>query len=47
MKSASRTRRNGLSTRSTLVRVGASALILTVPWFGQAVAGYMIDHLAH
>ncbi|HEY1837029.1 MAG TPA: hypothetical protein VGG36_05180 [Rhizomicrobium sp.] len=31
----------------TLMRVGASALIVTVPWFGQAVAGYLIEHLAH
>lgn len=27
----------------TLLRVGASALILTVPWFGQAVAGVVVD----
>lgn len=33
--------------QSTLVRVGAYILIPTVPWFGQAVAGYMIEHLAH
>lgn len=33
--------------QTTLIRVGASALILTVPWFGQAVAGYIIEHLAH
>ena len=33
--------------QTTLVRVGASALILTVPWFGQAIAGYFIEHLAH
>lgn len=33
--------------QSTLVRVGASALILTVPWFGQAVAAYLVDHLGH
>ena len=33
--------------QSTLVRVAAYILIPTVPWFGQAVAGYMIDHLAH
>jgi hypothetical protein len=32
--------------QSTLVRVGASALILTVPWFGQAVAQYVVDHLS-
>jgi hypothetical protein len=30
--------------QSTLVRVGASALILTVPWFGQAIAAYVVDH---
>lgn len=33
--------------QTTLVRVGASALILTVPWFGQAVAAYVVDHLSH
>jgi hypothetical protein len=33
--------------QSTLVRVGASALIVTVPWFGQAVAAYLIEHLGH
>ncbi len=33
--------------QSTLVRVGASALILTVPWFGQAVVQYFIDRLGH
>ncbi len=32
--------------QSTLVRVGASALILAVPWFGQAVAQYFVDHIA-
>jgi hypothetical protein len=32
--------------QTTLFRVGASALILTVPWFGQAVAGYIIEHVA-
>lgn len=32
--------------QSSLVRVAASALILTVPWFGQAVAGYVIEHMA-
>lgn len=32
--------------QSTLVRVGASALILTVPWFGQAIAAYVVDHLS-
>jgi hypothetical protein len=31
--------------QTTLVRVGASALILTVPWFGQAFAGLMVQHL--
>jgi hypothetical protein len=30
--------------QSTLVRVGASALILTVPWFGQAAAQFAVDH---
>jgi len=29
------------------VRVGASALILTVPWFGQAFAGLMVAQLGH
>jgi membrane protein implicated in regulation of membrane protease activity len=33
--------------QTTLFRVGASALILTVPWFGQAVAQFAIEHLAH
>jgi hypothetical protein len=33
--------------QTTIVRVGASALILTVPWFGQAIAQFAIDHLAH
>ena len=33
--------------QSTLVRVGASALILAVPWFGQAIAAYVVDHLSH
>jgi hypothetical protein len=32
--------------QTTLVRVCASALILTVPWFGQAVAAYVVDHLS-
>jgi hypothetical protein len=31
--------------QTILVRLGASALILTVPWFGQAVAGLMVEHL--
>lgn len=30
--------------QTILVRLGASALILTVPWFGQAVAGLVVDH---
>jgi hypothetical protein len=29
----------------TLVRLCASALILTLPWFGQAVTAYLIEHL--
>ena len=33
--------------QTTLVRVGASTLIVTVPWFGQAIVGYFVDHLAH
>ncbi|HEY2035111.1 MAG TPA: hypothetical protein VGH02_15625 [Rhizomicrobium sp.] len=33
--------------QTTIVRVAASTLIVTVPWFGQAVAGYFIEHLAH
>ncbi|HEV2562071.1 MAG TPA: hypothetical protein VGT78_08000 [Rhizomicrobium sp.] len=32
--------------QSTLVRVGASALILAVPWFGQAVAQYFVENIA-
>jgi len=32
--------------QTTLVRVCASALILTVPWFGQAIAAYVVDHLS-
>jgi hypothetical protein len=32
--------------QTTLLRLGASALILTVPWFGQAVAAYLVDHLS-
>jgi hypothetical protein len=31
----------------TLLRVGASALILTVPWFGQAIAGVVVDKLGN
>jgi hypothetical protein len=30
--------------QTILVRVGASALILTVPWFGQAFASLVVDH---
>ena len=33
--------------QTTAVRVGASALILTVPWFGQAIAAYVVEHLGH
>ena len=33
--------------QTTAVRVGASALILTVPWFGQAIAAYVVEHLSH
>jgi len=32
--------------QTTLVRVGASTLILAVPWFGQAIAQYFVDHIA-
>lgn len=32
--------------QTTLFRVGASALILAVPWFGQALAGYVIERMA-
>ncbi|MBS0470022.1 MAG: hypothetical protein JSR60_03035 [Proteobacteria bacterium] len=32
--------------QTTLLRLGASALILTVPWFGQAVAAYLVDHIS-
>jgi hypothetical protein len=31
--------------QSTLARLGASALILTIPWFGQAAVQYFVDHL--
>ncbi len=31
--------------QTTLVRVAASALILAVPWFGQAIAGYVVEQL--
>lgn len=33
--------------QATLLRVGASSLILTVPRFGQDVAAYVADHLGH
>jgi hypothetical protein len=32
--------------QTTLIRVCASALILTVPWFGQAIAAYVVDHVS-
>ena len=32
--------------QTTLLRGGASTLILTVPWFGQAIAAYVVDHLS-
>jgi hypothetical protein len=31
--------------QSTALRVGASALILTLPWFGQAVAGSLVERM--
>jgi hypothetical protein len=31
--------------QTTAMRVGASALILTVPWFGQAVAGTLVERI--
>lgn len=31
--------------QTTLVRVCASSLILTIPWFGQAIAQYAVEHL--
>ena len=33
--------------QSTLVRLGASAFILIVPWIGRAAAEYLIDHFDH
>jgi len=33
--------------QTTLIRVCASAFILTVPWFGQALAAYLVDHAGH
>ena len=38
---------NGRSIETTLVRVCASSLILTVPWFGQAIAAFAVDRLSH
>jgi hypothetical protein len=32
--------------QTTLVRVGASVLILAVPWFGQAVAAFAVERFA-
>jgi len=32
--------------QTTLMRVGASALILTVPWFGQAITQYFVEQFA-
>jgi hypothetical protein len=32
--------------QTTLMRVGASALILAVPWFGQAVAAFVVERFA-
>jgi len=31
--------------QTTVLRLGASALILTVPWFGQAVAGTVVERI--
>ena len=31
----------------TLMRVFASPLILTIPWFGQAIAATLVEHLGH
>lgn len=33
--------------QSTLVRIAAYILIPTVPWFGQAVVQYFVEHMAH
>lgn len=30
--------------QTILVRLGASSLILTIPWFGQAIAGAVVQH---
>ncbi|HWA91589.1 MAG TPA: hypothetical protein VG889_16240 [Rhizomicrobium sp.] len=32
--------------QTTVMRVAASAGILTVPWFGQALAAYIVEHIA-
>ncbi|MBV8979043.1 MAG: hypothetical protein JO261_10505 [Alphaproteobacteria bacterium] len=32
--------------QSTLVRVGAYVLIPVIPWFGQAIVQYLVEHLA-
>ena len=31
--------------QTTAMRMGASAFILTIPWFGQALAGAVVEHL--
>ena len=31
--------------QTTLVRLGASALILSLPWFGQALAASLVEHI--
>jgi hypothetical protein len=33
--------------QTTAMRVGASALIVAVPWFGQAVAGTLVERFGH
>ncbi len=33
--------------QTTAMRVVASAFIVTVPWFGQAIAGYFVEHWTH
>lgn len=33
--------------QTTLVRVVASAFILAVPWFGQAIAAFAVEHIAN
>src|SRR5262249_14146340 len=32
--------------QATLVRGAASAFILAVPWFGQAIAAFAVEHMA-